>query len=77
MSYDLSKVPKVDTSICIPKEEYASRVKELRRKMAERSIDIGILYSNPYNEILQSVLRGDLHQEVPPSLSGQFQNVSG
>ena len=48
MSYDLSKVPKVDTSICIPKEEYASRVKELRRKMAERSIDIGILYSNPY-----------------------------
>lgn len=48
MSYDLSKVPKVDTSICIPKEEYAARVKELRRKMAERSLDIGILYSNPY-----------------------------
>ena len=61
MSYDLSKVPKVDTSICIPKEEYASRVKELRRKMAERSIDIGILYSNPYTKDIMHSL-GDMQE---------------
>lgn len=46
--YDLSKVPKVDTTATIPKQEYAERVKKLRKRMLDLKIDVAYGFATPY-----------------------------
>jgi len=48
MAYDLKKIPIVDTSVKIPYSDYVKRSEELREKMAERKIDVGLAFGTPY-----------------------------
>ena len=48
MAYDLNKVPKVDTNVTIPAEEYEERVKKLRKRLLAHNADIGIAYGTPH-----------------------------
>jgi len=47
-TYDLNKVPKVDTTVTIPKDEYKERVQKLRQRLFDYGADIGIAYGTPH-----------------------------
>ena len=46
--YDIGKVPKVDTRVKIPEEEFADRVRKLRQRLEKSNVDIGIVYGTPH-----------------------------